>query len=105
MNKFQKHLPKILIATCISLATGVAVMTLHAASLNAEINSLQSDLNEKSDQIAKMQQDLGTEVSARSSCEASIQPLREQTAFAETKLEAFALQASACEKIRRNLKK
>jgi chromosome segregation ATPase len=105
MNKFQKHLPKILGAACILLATGVAVMTLQVSSLNAEITNLQVALKEKSDQISRMQQDLGTEVNARNACEASIQPLKDQIAAAESKLESFALQASVCEQIRRKLKK
>jgi chromosome segregation ATPase len=105
MNKFQQHLPKILGAASILFATGFAVITLQVSSLKSEITNLQADLKEKSDQIAKMQEDLGSEVSARSACEASIQPFQEQISIAEAKLEAFALQASACERIRLKLKK
>lgn len=105
MNKFQRHLPKILGAACVFLGAGLAVTALQVTSLKTEITNLQATLKEKSDQVLKMQQDLGTEVAARSTCEASIQPLKDQIATAESKLESFALQASSCEQIRRKLKK
>ena len=105
MNKFQKHLPKILASACILLATGLAVAALQVTSLKEEITSLQATLKEKTDQVSKMQQDLGTEVAARNSCESSIEPVQEQLAETQSKLESFALQASSCEQIRRKLKK
>ncbi len=106
MNKLKQHMPRILIATSMTLATGLAIFsTSQAFVLRQEVATLKKDLQEKSEQITRMQDDLGKEVTARNACEASLAPLKEELASASNKLESFALQAASCEQLRRKIRK
>ncbi len=106
MNKLKQHMPKILIAASLTLAAGLAIFsTSQAFVLRQEVTALKNDLQEKSEQITRMQDDLGKEVTARSACEASLAPIKEQLASASSKLESFALQAASCEQLRRKIRK
>lgn len=103
MNKIKKTLPAILAGLCLILAAGALIKHFEASLLENEIANLKSVIKEKENQVVKMQEDLGSEISARKACESDLSALQEQTASATQKLEAFALQASACEQIRKKL--
>ncbi len=105
MNQLKTHLTKILALLSAILFTIICFGALKFNALQEEVSTLQNNLKEKTAQIAIMQNDLGKEVEARNSCETNTTDLKQELASVSQKLESFALQAAACEQLRRKLRK
>ena len=106
MDKLKLPLPKILVAITVTGTIGLAIFyASQIHGLKQEISTLKKGLQEKSEDITRLQEALGKEVAARNFCESSLSSSKEELAVASRKLESAPLPAGACKPPQRKHRK